>query len=132
MMQEQSAQQQSFNEWESKWKFAKPFIEKAVKRQDLYSIDDIECRIRDGVFLLWVGKKSAMVTECIEFPQMKTMNLLFCGGNYQELESMIPSIVAFAKACGIKRLHGGGRLGWLRKISKELGFKSEYVISKDI
>ena len=132
MTQEQLAQHRSFNDWESKWIFAKPYIEKAVERQDLYSIDDIECRIRDGIFLLWVGKKSAMVTECIEFPQMKTMNLLFCGGNYQEIESMIPSIVAFAKACGIKRLHGGGRLGWLRKIPKELGFKSEYVISKDI
>ena len=125
-------QQQSFNDWKSKWEFAKPYIERAINRQDLYSLEDIECRIEKGIMLLWVGNDSAMVTEWIEFPQMKTMNLLFCGGDYEELESMLPSIISFAKACGIKRLHGGGRVGWLRKIPKELGFKSEHVISKDI
>ena len=41
-------------------------------------------------------------------------------------------IEIFAKRCGIKRLYGGGRLGWLRKIPKELGFKAENVISKDL
>jgi len=114
------------------WNKCKPLIERAVARQDLFSIDDIECRIRDGIFLLWVGKQSAMITECMEFPQMKIINLLFCGGNYQELEDMIESIEVFAKACGVKRLYGGGRAGWLRKIPKRLNFKSDYVISKDL
>ena len=52
------------------------------------------------------------------------MNLLFCGGKYEELEAMLVSIETFAKAIGIKRLYGGGRKGWLRKI-EHLGFKQE-------
>ena len=129
MMQEQLAQPKSFDDV---WEHCKPYIERAVKRQDLYSLEDIECRIRDGIFLLWPGKQSAMVTEFVEFPQMRTMNLLFCGGNYEELEGMMPSIEEYCRICNVKRLHGGGRLGWLRKIPKELGFKSEYIISKDL
>ena len=56
---------------------------------------------------------------------------MICGGNYKELEQMLPSIEAFAKAAGIKRHYGGGRKGWIRKI-KHLGFETEYLIRKDL
>ncbi len=44
---------------------------------------------------------------------------------------MLPSIEAFAKQAGIKRLYGGGRKGWTRKL-KHLGFETEYLIRKDL
>jgi len=117
--------------WEQEWARCKPFIEKAVKYQDSYTIDDIEDKIRSGIFHLWPGKRSAYITEFVLYPQVKALNLLFCGGNYKELEQMLPSIEAFAKAAGIKRLYGGGRKGWIRKI-KHLGFETEYLIRKDL
>ena len=117
--------------WEQEWTRCKPFIEKAVKYQDSYTIDDIEDKIRSGIFHLWPGKRSAYITEFVLYPQVKALNLLFCGGDYKELEQMLPSIEGFAKAAGIKRLYGGGRKGWIRKI-KHLGFKTEYLIRKDL
>ena len=117
--------------WEQEWARCKPFIEKAVKYQDSYTIDDIEDKIRSGIFHLWPGKRSAYITEFVLYPQVKALNLLFCGGDYKELEQMLPSIEGFAKAAGIKRLYGGGRKGWIRKI-KHLGFKTEYLIRKDL
>jgi len=117
--------------WEQEWARCKPFIEKAVKYQDSYTIEDIEDKIRSGIFHLWPGKRSAYITEFVLYPQVKALNLLFCGGDYKELEQMLPSIEAFAKAAGIKRLYGGGRKGWIRKI-KHLGFKTEYLIRKDL
>ena len=117
--------------WEQEWARCKPFIEKAVKYQDSYTINDIEDKIRSGIFHLWPGKRSAYITEFVLYPQEKALNLLFCGGDYKELEQMLPSIEAFAKAAGIKRLYGGGRKGWIRKI-KHLGFKTEYLIRKDL
>ena len=117
--------------WEQEWSRCKPFIEKAVKYQDSYTINDIEDKIRTGIFHLWPGKRSAYITEFVLYPQVKALNLLFCGGDYKELEEMLPSIEAFAKAAGIKRLYGGGRKGWIRKI-KHLGFETEYLIRKDL
>ena len=117
--------------WEQEWARCKFFIEKAVKYQDSYTIDDIEDKIRSGIFHLWPGKRSAYITEFVLYPQVKALNLLFCGGDYKELEQMLPSIEAFAKAAGIKRLYGGGRKGWIRKI-KHLGFETEYLIRKDL
>ena len=109
--------------WEVEWDRCKPYIAKAVKHQDSYTIDDIEDKIRQGIFHLWPGKKSAYITEFVIYPQVKAMNLLFCGGDYKELEAMLPSIEAFAKQAVIKRLYGCGRKGCTRKL-KHLGFET--------
>ena len=118
-------------DWELQWDYCKQFIEPALKHQDSYTIDDIEDKIRHGFFHLWPGKESAFVTEIVRLPQITIMNLMFCGGNYEELEQMLTSIEAFAKAIGVKRLYGGGRKGWIRKI-KHLGFQEENLIFKDL
>ena len=72
--------------WEIEWERCKTYIEKAVKYQDSYTIKDIEDKIRAGIFQLWPGKRSAYITEFVMFPQVKALNLLFCGGDYRELE----------------------------------------------
>ena len=102
-----------------------------MKYQDTYTIDDIEDKIRNGIALLWPGKKSAMVTEIIPFPQMLSMNILVFAGNFKEFEEMLKHIETYAKEAGIKRLYGGGRKGWIRKV-KHLGFKPEVLLSKDL
>ena len=118
-------------EWEQQWQHAKQFIEPAVKHQKEYTIDDIEDKIRCGLFHLWTGKQSAFVTEIVIFPQLNAMNLLFCGGDYKELEEMLASIEIFAKNAGITRIHAGGRKGWKRKL-KNLGFKEEHIITNEL
>jgi len=118
-------------EWEEKWVFAKPYIEEALRHTDCYNIEDVEDHIRQGIFHLWIGEKSAMITEIISYPRLKAMNLLFCGGDYKELQSMLPSMEQFAKHFGCTRLYGGGRKGWIRKI-KHLGFVQEYMIRKEL
>ena len=76
-------------------------------------------------------QKSAYITEFVIYPQVKALNIPFCGGDYKELEEMFSSIETFAKQAGIKRLYGGGRKGWIRKI-KHLGFETEYLLKKDL
>jgi hypothetical protein len=72
-----------------------------------------------------------LVTEFVIFPKHKVLNLLFCGGDYNELVEMLPSIEAFARAAECKRLYGGGRKGWSRKL-KHLGFEEEHMIRKEL
>lgn len=113
------------------WLKAKPYIIKALEHDDLYDIIDVECKIEDGTFLLWTGKQSAMVIEVLEFSQKKICNLLFCGGDLEELIDITDKIEIFCKEIGVSKLFGGGRKGWLRKL-KNLGWKSEHLISKDL
>lgn len=113
------------------WLKGKPYIIEALKYQDLYAIEDVECKIKDGTFLLWTGKQSAIITEFIEFPQKKTCNLLFCGGDFNEIVEITKTIEDFCHLCGVSKLYGGGRRGWLRKI-KHLGWKPDFLIYKDL
>lgn len=118
-------------EWEMQWIRCKPYIEEALQYQDSYTIDHVEDKISNGLFHLWAGKESALVTEFVIFPKHKVLNLLFCGGDYNELVEMLPSIEAFARAAECKRLYGGGRKGWSRKL-KHLGFEEEHMIRKEL
>ena len=117
--------------WKEEWLRCKPYIVKAVKHQDAYTIDDIEDKIGEGIFLLWPGKNSALITEFVVFPQYTAMNLLFGGGKYEELILMLPHIEDYARACGVKKLYLGGRKGWTRKL-KSFGFETEHLIRKDL
>jgi len=113
------------------WLKSKPYIINALKHQDDYEIQDVECKIEDGTFLLWTGKQSAIITEFIEFPQTKTCNLIFCGGDFDEIVKMTETIEEFCRISGVTKIYGGGRKGWLKKI-KHLGWKNEYLISKEL
>lgn len=127
----EQSQQLKLYKWQEQWARSKPYIEKAMKYQDLYTIDDVCSKIEDGSFLLWPGTRSAMVTEFVDFPQKRVCNLIFCGGDYKELKEITDHVEIFAKKMNCTALYGGGRKGWLKKI-KHLGWKSEYVIRKDL
>ena len=118
---------------ENVWEWCKPLIEKCLKYQDMYNIGDVEQGIIDNKFQLWPhpSKQSVFVTEIVSYPRLTGMNLLFCAGKYEELEEILPSIITFCKRIGGKRLWGGGRPGWSRA-AKNLGFKKENIISKDL
>ena len=125
------SQQHKLSDWEIKWEKYKHLIEPAVDRQDLYTLSDVRDKIAEGSFLLWTGTRSAMITEFVIFPRKTICNLIFCGGDLQELLSMTTHIEQFAKDVGCSRFYGGGRPGWLRKL-KQHGWKSEFLISKEL
>ena len=93
--------------------------------EDLYGTSK---QIAKQPFVPYTGKR---VTGFAEYPQLKALNMVFCGGDYKELENMLPSIEKFARLSNCKRLYGGGRTGWLRKI-KHLGFQDACLIKKDL
>ena len=124
-------QQQSKQDWEIEFERLEEHIIRALKHQDMYNLTDIKEKIGQGMFHIWPAKNSVMITEFVEYPRVKVMNLLFCGGDYKELEAMLPSLEQFAKHFGCKRIYGGGRKGWLRKI-KDLGFDQEYLVRKEL
>ena len=118
-------------EWEVQWERCKPLIEKAIEYQDSYTIDDVEAKIGNGIALLWPGKQTAIVTEFVVFPNKKVLHILCIAGKYEEVEEIYKSIENYAREIGIDKITGSGRKGWLRKV-KHLGFKQEYMISKEL
>ncbi len=119
------------NDWEKHWQTHKNIIAKALDYQDFYTLDDVYSKIRLGNAFLWPGKESAIITEFVVFPRKKLLHILVIAGKYKEIEKMFICIEDYAKKLNIDRITGSGRKGWFRK-TKHLGFKQEYLISKDL
>ena len=133
-MQALSQQQQlSDNNTDNVWLWCEPLIKKCIKYQDMYIIDDIKELIEKGQFQLFPhnNQQSCFITELVVYPRTKALNLIFCAGRFEDLAEMLPSIERWGKYLGAEKLYGGGRKGWIKKTSK-LGFKPEFIISKNI
>lgn len=97
-------------------------IKRALARQATHDIEDVERMVAEGEAQLWLGQKSAAVTEIVQFPRCKTLHLWLCGGDLREItEDMLPKAEAFARAEGCTRLTTAGRIGWDR-VMKTHGF----------
>ena len=93
--------------------------------------NDIKKRIKAGLMYIWPAKDSVMITEFADYPRYRVLNIIFLGGDYKELEEMLPSVEEFARQCDCKQIIGGGRKGWIKKL-KPLGFEQMYLVKKEL
>ena len=49
--------------WEIEFERCQHWIVKALKHQDSYTLQDIEDKIREGIFHIWPGEKSVMIIK---------------------------------------------------------------------
>ena len=62
---------------------------------------------------LWITPGgSAAITEVVEFPLLKALNIFLVGGDLRELRDLEPKLINYAISIGCKRITGGGRDGW--------------------
>ena len=124
-------QQYHSEDWKPHWLRLRHLLVSAIELQDLYALEDIENGIENGQFQLWPASESIMITEVVTYPQKRIMNLLFCGGDVEELLAMLPEFERFATYFGCSRLYGGGRKGWQRFLKRH-GFVEEHMIRKEL
>lgn len=88
---------------------------------------DVFQRIAQGQVQLWVVEhdmniKAAIVTEILDYPQLKTLNIwLLAGENFKEFREAIASLESYARHHGCKAMECTGRPG-LQKLIQGLGF----------
>lgn len=66
--------------------------------------DDILAAIMTGKMKLWRRESSGLVTEFVQFPQMKTLNIFLAGGKLKELEPLAAEIEKHAIQSGCRRI----------------------------
>lgn len=66
---------------------------------------------------LWLGERSAAVTQIEEHPRLKALTVWLAGGDLGELKDvLLPQAEAFARAQGCRFLAVTGRQGWARTL----------------
>lgn len=112
------------------WKDAKPYLERAIKTQDEYSLENVYTELTTGSLTLWmfyndeVGKPFGAMTTCMySFPQKNTLLIhMMAADNFDDMAPLFADLVAYAKKIGAKSIECLGRFG-LEKLLNDLGFK---------
>ena len=108
----------------------KPYIEAALEYTGgTHDIIDIYAGLYKGTMQLWPAEKSCLVTEIINYPKKKVLNIFLGGGDLTEILSMHEDVIRWAKDQGCTALNMTGRFGWKKPLAKH-GWKpmhSSYV-----
>lgn len=103
---------------QSGWARVRPYIESALKYADgAYAIEDVEAAIEAGDMAVLAGQHSALVFEIAHLPQFSALNVVFAGGDLDEIREMDPALTAIARGHSCARIYLTGRLGWLRALA---------------
>jgi hypothetical protein len=102
------------NEWDrcSKW------LQDALDVSgNLATLDQVKALVDKSRAKFWFGKECAFVTEIVQFPNKRALNIWLAGGDLQELLTFKPEVHKYAKdrECDIVLIQGG-RPGWHRVI----------------
>jgi hypothetical protein len=116
------------------WSLIYGYMEGAAKyTHGRYTVDDIKSSfIKNHNQQLWIAYDDkiygAVITEIIQYPQMKALIMHFTGGI--ELpkwkDEMLSVLRSFAKDVNCQTIESFGRTGWKKVFSKD-GFKSKFM-----
>lgn len=108
----------------------RPLIERALARQSLYTVADVESALEEDRAVLWPGASSVIVTTLEDYPQgARVIQTWLAAGEQNEIvRSLRPAIEAEAAAAwGVSHvLIEGGRRGWERVLQPH-GYRFEGV-----
>jgi hypothetical protein len=117
------------------WHDVAPFLERALKYAHFkYLLDDIYKAIQKNDMQLWLaytdeGMCACFVTNVLEFPQERTLEIVFCGGkNMRVWVADVWKVISdFGRISHCKACEVIGRRGWKRVLTK-FGFKEVQTI----
>ena len=106
-------------------------LEKRLKRAlslggNTHTIEDIQQAIARGTMQCFVKGDSFCITEIIDAPQKRFLNVFLIVGDLSILE-LHDEVEAFAKQAGCAFMQAYGRPGWKPKI-KHLGWEPSRIV----
>lgn len=92
-----------------------PLLEPAADQWGEHTKESVLRALNSGA-KLWVGERSAAVTEIVNRPRLRIANAWLAGGDLDELREWETAMVAWAKLHGCHQARIYGRRGFLRAL----------------
>lgn len=109
------------------------YIEDAlVYANGSHTFEDVRAAVAAGRMQFWPGVKSVIITEILENPRYKALNLFLAGGNLAELERMTPLVLDWGRDQGCSRAMFLGRSGWERTFLTRTGWTKTPMVVLEI
>jgi hypothetical protein len=108
---------------------ARPLIEEGLTYTcGTHLYEDVVAMVAAGTLQFWDGPQSVCLTEVLQAPQKKVLNVWLVAGKMDELRAMYPVIYAWAKETqGCQLVTHTGRPGWSRSFLKSEGWTTQLV-----
>lgn len=108
-------------------------VERILERSGgLYSIADVLERVQSGDMQSFSINNSWVVTQVIDFPQRKIIDIVFAMGKLAEVESLEAQIIEFGRKHGASLIITNGRKGWHKSANRHGWRDIASVFVKDI
>lgn len=105
----------------------RPWIEAALERSGgTHTFEDVKTAIEQGLMQLWPTPGGCIVTEIIDYPRKRVLNVFLGSGELEQILDMHASVEAWARAQGCVSLVMSGRWGWKRVLPKH-GWKPTHL-----
>lgn len=105
----------------------RPHIERALAHSGgTHSYEDVKEAIEQGLMQLWPVRGGCIVTEIIEFPRRRVLNVFLGGGDMAQLLDLHESVIAWARAQGCDAVRASGRWGW-KRVLPEHGWEPTHM-----
>lgn len=118
---------------QSEWDRCTPWIAAALEFDPGHDLADAKAKVMAGEAQFWPGINSAIVTEVVETPKLRSLHIWLVGGDLKELvEDMLPVLTDFAKRAGCTKMSVAGRKGWERVLLGKGFVPAWRVAMKDI
>jgi hypothetical protein len=92
------------------------------KGGDNYTASDVADAIRNGKAQVFQHGDSVVVTEIVDHPRRKELNLWLAAGNWDELTALDPTLKEYGRKHGCERIVAHCRRGLTQRM-KAIGFR---------
>lgn len=82
---------------------------------DAYALEDILAAINEGQMQSFVEGESWVVTQIVDFPRKRYLEIVFAIGNLPELKLIYPRLEIYAREIAADGLRAFGRPGWMKQ-----------------
>ena len=81
-----------------------------------HTFDDIAQGVLEGRFRLWERENGCAVSEFVQFPSKRVLNVFLAGGDMQVIKDLEAPAAEFARLNGCRSMTISGRKGWARAL----------------
>lgn len=94
-------------------------MEKALRLGgDTHSVSDVVEAIRAGRMQAFWSANAAVITQIVEHPRKKELNVFLAFGDLNEVMAMQPEIAEFGRKHGCSFMVMSGRAGWQKVLPR--------------
>jgi hypothetical protein len=92
--------------------------------QGTHTYEDVFKEVAEGRLRLWIGNDCVAITEFIQFPRRRVLNVFLAAGDLSEVPSILPGMEAFARGGGADAITYHGKRRKHEPWERATGFKA--------